>query len=68
MLRLLSGLEYPYASGECAGYRGSSYGRKAMALRARGCGRRGVANKGGNVKLLEEIRRIQTKMEALEVN
>ena len=30
--------------------------------------RRGFVNRGGNAKLLEEIRRIQTRMEALEVN
>ena len=57
-LRLLSGLEYPYASGECAGCRRSSYGRKVMEFRARGHGRRGVANRGGNVELPEEIRRL----------
>ena len=37
-----------------------------MAFRARGHGRRGVANGGGNAELLEEI--IQTKLEAVELN
>ena len=39
-----------------------------MVFRARGRGRRGVANRGGNMELLEEIRRLQTRLEALEVN
>ena len=34
-----------------------------MVFQARGCGRR-----GGNVELLEEIRKLQTRMEALEEN
>ena len=37
-----------------------------MAFRARGCGRRGFANRRGNVELLEEIRRLQTRLEDLE--
>lgn len=64
-------MEYPYASGECVGYKGD-FGvpvkERGMAFRARGRGRRGIANKGGNVELLEEIRRLQTRLEALEVN
>jgi len=39
-----------------------------MAFRVRGRGRRGVANKGGNVEFLGEIIRLQTRLEALEVN
>ena len=38
-----------------------------MAFRARGHGRRGATNRGGNVKLIEGIRRLQTRLEALEV-
>ena len=41
---------------------------RAMDFRERGHGWRGVENRGGNEELLEEIRRMQTILEALEVN
>ena len=39
-----------------------------MALRVRGLRRRGDANRGGNVELLEDIRRLQARLEAVEMN
>ena len=39
-----------------------------MAFRERGRGRRGVVNRGGNAKFLEEVRRLQTRLETLDVN
>ena len=39
-----------------------------MALRVRGPRRRGDVNRGGNVELLEEIRRLQARLEAIEMN
>ena len=64
-------MECIYTSGECTSCKGN-FGlpvkERAMAFRARGHGRRGVANKGGNAELLEEIIRLQTRLEALELN
>ena len=37
-------------------------------FRARGHGRRGVVNIGGNAELLEEIRRLHNRLKDLEVN
>ena len=42
--------------------------KEVMTFIARGCGRREVVNRGGNAELLEDIKRIKTKMEALEIN
>ena len=39
-----------------------------MEFRERGHGRRGAANRGGTAELMEEIRRLQTRLEALEMN
>ena len=39
-----------------------------MALKVRGRGRRGDVNRGGNVELLEEIRRLRARLEAVEMN
>lgn len=39
-----------------------------MTFKARGHGRRGAANRGGNVELLEDIRILQTRLEAFELN
>ena len=41
---------------------------RAMAFIARGHGKRGSINRGCNVELMEEIRRLQTRLEALELN
>ena len=39
-----------------------------MALKFRGQRRRGAANRKGNVEFLEEIRRLQARLEAIEMN
>ena len=41
---------------------------RVMEFRERGHGRRGSINRGGNAEMLEEIRRLHTRLEALEVN
>ena len=41
---------------------------RMMEFKERDRGKIGDANKGGNVKLVEEIRRQQTRLEALELN
>ena len=39
-----------------------------MTFRAIGHGRKVVTNRGGNIELLEEIRRVRTRMEAPKEN
>ena len=39
-----------------------------MEFRERGHVRRGATNRGGNAELLKEIRKLMTRLEAVELN